>query len=174
MAKGRFIAKQITLCEQVDELSSYECRLAFTWAIPFLDKNGCLTASPKKLKGMVFPLRDDVSVAMMKGFVDEWINSGLVLTYSVNGDSFLIFPSFLEHQTGLRREKEGNTTIPLPPDDIIVKCSTLSTELVRSNDGVSPLEEKRSKEKRSKDINKKTKNPNLKAHKARVKTRLED
>ena len=128
--------------EQVDELSCDLCRLAFTWSIPFLDKNGCLVASPKKLRGMIFPLRPDVSDEVMKGFIEEWIEKGLVLTYAVNGGTYLIYPTFLDHQHGLRRKKEGATSIPLPPDDVIAKCSALSTELVRTKDGVSPPEEK--------------------------------
>ena len=127
MAKGRMLSKQICVSEQVDELSTALCQLAFTWSITHLDKNGCLPASPKKLKGLIFPLRVDVTVDHMKSFVDEWVDRGLVLRYSANGDHYLAYPSFTDHQVGLRREKEGATSIPPPP-----------AELLASKDGRGP------------------------------------
>jgi len=116
MATGRMLQKKIVLNKAVHELSSDTCRLAFTWTIPNLDKNGCIHGDPATLKSIIFPRRDDISATKMEGFIKEWVHVGLVIWYEADGDKWLNFPGFPENQPGLRSDREPDSGIPLPED----------------------------------------------------------
>lgn len=116
MATGRMLQKKIGLDKAVHDLSSDTCRLAFTWTIPHLDKNGCIHGDPAALKSLVFPRRDDLSAVDIERFVKEWVRQGLVIWYEADGDKWLHFPAFTENQPGLRKDREPDSGIPLPED----------------------------------------------------------
>jgi hypothetical protein len=119
MATGRLLQKKISHSDQVDALSDDTCRLCFTWSLAHLVYPGCFYASAKKIKALVVPLRVDISIDMVEGYVKEWEAQKLVARYQVNGDDFLFYPNFLENQPGLRANREGKSSIPRPPDDFL-------------------------------------------------------
>ena len=113
MAKGRMLSTKISLSEQVDEISDDTGKLLFTWSIAHLDYNGCIEASPKRLRATVFPMRD-LPDEKVKGYIEEWVNLGLVKRYEVGDKEYLFYPTFRQLQQGLRPEREGKSPIPPP------------------------------------------------------------
>lgn len=116
MASGRMIGKKIGCSKQVHDLSSDTCRLAYTWTIPHLDKEGRIHGDASILKSLIFPRRIDVTPEMMQDFITEWAINGLVQMYEVQGDIYLFFPSFKKNQPGLRPEKEPDSILPAPDE----------------------------------------------------------
>jgi hypothetical protein len=116
MAHGRMISKKIGCSKQVHDLSSDTCRLAFTWTIPHLDKEGRIHGDPSILRSLVFPRRTDISPDIMQGFINEWAIQGLVQLYEVQGDTYIYFPTFRENQPGLRSDKEPDSCLPSPEE----------------------------------------------------------
>ncbi len=128
MARGRMLSKDISLDEKVNALSDDSAQLLLTWLIPHLDCEGRTYGEAGVVKAMVIP-RHNWSNKRVEKYLTEMEKLGLIARYSLNGNSYLFAPNFDKHQVGLRKERESQSKIPPPPPD-----------LVRSDDGVSPIE----------------------------------
>ena len=135
MARGRFVSRSITLSRQVHELRDDTSRLAFTWALTFVDRECRWYADPDVVKSILFPRRHDITVEDMAAMIEDWAQHKLIVLYEVDGERFMWFPKFRKHQAGMRLEREAPSIIPPPPANIGVK-----PELVRQDDGVTPPE----------------------------------
>ena len=139
MARGRMLSKDISLDEKVNALSDDSAQLLFTWLIPHLDCEGRTYGEAGVVKAMVVP-RHNWSNNRVEKYLTEMEKLGLIARYSLNGNRYLFAPNFDKHQVGLRKERESQSKIPPPPP-----------ELVRSNDGESPIEIKEEVKLKSKD-----------------------
>jgi hypothetical protein len=117
MAKGRIIVNEITKDKRVSELDTDTSRLAFTWLITFADREGRTHGDPAVVRSMLFPRRDDITLAQVESFLQEWHDCGLVIWYRSNGDQWVQFPSFHKHQVGFDKRHEPESVIPSPPVD---------------------------------------------------------
>ncbi len=115
MARGRIITNAITGDKSVNDLSSDTCRLALTWLITYADKEGRTHGNPAMVRALLFPRRDDVTMAQMKGFIQEWKAAGFVQWYEADGDQWISFVNFAQNQPGMRKDKEPDSRIPAPP-----------------------------------------------------------
>ena len=123
MPRGRFISKDICLDKQVNDLSSAESKLAFTWLIPHLDKEGRTYGDPAIVRAMIFPRRTDISVEQMESFIQEWHNVGLIIWYECDDDRYILFPNFDKHQIGLNKDREADSVIPIPDELLTLSCN---------------------------------------------------
>ena len=139
MARGRMLSKEISLDEKVNALSDDSARLLFTWLIPHLDCEGRTYGEAQVIKAMVVP-RLNWSTKRIEKYLEEMQKSRLIVRYSYNGNQYLLAPNFDKHQVGLRKERESQSKIPPPPP-----------ELVRSEDGVTPIEIKDKEKLKSKE-----------------------
>lgn len=135
MARGRIISNRICADKKVNTLVDDTSRLAFTWLITFADCEGRVDGDPSVVAAKLFPRRRDITPEMMEGYIAEWAELGLIQWYESDGDMWIQFPNFVAHQPGLRKDKEAPSCIPPPKDGV-------KTELRRSKDGVTPVEEK--------------------------------
>jgi DnaD/phage-associated family protein len=146
MARKRSISKQISISEQVDQLSD-QAALLFTWMIPHCDDFGRLPDSVKKLAAMVIPLRrgkpgwsyEDIEkyLVEMEHAVDE-AGVPLIIRYmGEDGTKVIQLPKFDQHQDGLH--KRTKSQFPEPPQTFWE---------VPGNSGKFPLEQKRTEQKR--------------------------
>lgn len=140
MARGRFITNGITSDKKINDLSDDTSRLAFTWLITFADCEGRTHGDPAMVRSLLFPRRTDVTIERMEAYLAEWQAVGLVRIYTANGDTWLDFPNFAKHQTGLRKDHEASSTIAPFEDGV-------TTELLRSKDVAETPQIKSSKEK---------------------------
>ena len=125
MATGRILQKKISHSDQVDALANDTSRVIYTWSLAHLNQWGCFHGNARKIKALVVPLRDDITVEMVKEYMEDWKAKGLVVAYNVNGtdcvNEYLFYPSFFTNQPGLRFDREGKSDIPRPPDDLLRK-----------------------------------------------------
>ena len=112
MAQGRMIKQKISRSKKVNELSDDTSRLAFSWTIAHLDRDGRIEGDPAVLKSIIFPRRDDITVKQMKEYIEEWHESGLINWYEAKCELWIEFPGFKDEQVGLRYEKEAPSYIP--------------------------------------------------------------
>jgi hypothetical protein len=113
MAKGRMLRKKISVSEQVNDLS-LKAALIFTWMISHTDDFGRLLGNARKVKGIVAPLRDDISVADVEKSLQEMHDKGLIIRYKFNNDYYIQFPEFESHQIGLNKRTKSD--YPSPED----------------------------------------------------------
>lgn len=112
MAEGRLINKRIGLDRAVNALCNDTSRLAFTWTISHLDRDGRVTGDPAALRSIVFPRRDDIGTEEMRGYIEDWAHNGLVKWYRADDDLWLEFPGFRKNQPNLRHDREPASSIP--------------------------------------------------------------
>lgn len=137
------ISKSIATSEQVASVSLIADYL-FTRMIPHLDSEGRMPGSPRTVKGIVCPLREDITAAQIETALAELHKVGLIVWYAVEGKQYVEFPKFRDHQRGARFAREGVSRLPASSreDAVMVPDHSGSTP------GVLPLSEvKRSEEK---------------------------
>ena len=145
MARARMIANAICADKKIHQLSDDTSRLAFTWLVTFADAEGRTYGDPAMVRSMLFPRRDDVTVAKMEGYIREWAALGLVEWYQSDGDWWISFPAFGKNQPGLRRDHEPKSNIPAPPD--VRATDVQDTYDIRTTDGTLPAQVKLREEK---------------------------
>lgn len=129
MARGRMVNTKICTNKAVNELSSDTSRLAFTWLIAHLDRDGCVHGDPAVVKSLVFPRRTDVTIKQMGKYISEWLDAGLIEWYEAEEDRWIRYPAFSRNQSGLRYNREPPSCAPTiaadcrkvsgsPPEDI--------------------------------------------------------
>lgn len=134
MSRGRFISKEICFDKKVNELSSSDSMLAFTWLIPHLDMNGCTYGEAAVVRSMVFPRRSDITIEMMESYIQEWSEKGLVVLYEYDGERFIWFPNFEKHQIGIDKRRE---TSSIPPPELCGNYSATSRDLCGDDSATS-------------------------------------
>ena len=129
MARGRFVSTKIMTDRQVHELSSDTCRLAYTWMITLADREGRVIGEPEMLLAQIFPRRRDVKVDDMEKFIDEWVTAGFIIVYiGSDGDKVIQLINFEKHQTGLRKDREPESSFDNPED-----CRIIAGKLPEEN-----------------------------------------
>lgn len=142
MARGRFISAKISESEQFADLETHEARLMFLMMLPHADVEGRLKADVRYLSGKIFTYLE-LSRQQIESGLADLERAELIRTYSVKGRRYLYFPKFLEHQIGLRKDREQESEIPSPEDadseetPSETEIPNGSTEL-RSDSGRSP------------------------------------
>ena len=145
MARGRFITSAICADKKIADLSDDTSRLAFTWLITFADCEGRTYGDPAIVRSMLFPRREDVSIAQMERYIGEWVQVGLVVWYEADGDRWLFFPGFEQNQSGLNKSREAPSRIPAPTESLV--NSGVGQEQVMSKSGQFKLSEGESESK---------------------------
>lgn len=139
MPEGRFISKTIATSEQLASIS-LKADYLFGRCLPHLDVEGRMPGTPRTVKAITCPLRDELSTKVVASCLAELAGAKLVLWYEVEGIQVLAFPQFRWHQRGLKTDREAPSKLP--------PYSGASQDLVRTKAGLGPP--KLSKEKLSK------------------------
>lgn len=107
---NRIIKESIRTSETVSSLSDFEFRL-WIGLIVSVDDAGRGDARPAIIKGLVFPLRDRVTVRDIDAALHGLAAKGCVSLYEVDGKPYFWFPSWAEHQ----RIRDCKPKYPEPP-----------------------------------------------------------
>lgn len=78
-------------------LTDFQFRL-WVYLITYVDDFGRGSADPELLKGFVFPRRKSVTESTIAKGLTDLAAAGLIHLYTVDGDSYLCFPTWTEHQ----------------------------------------------------------------------------
>ena len=105
MAKGRMIAKDITVDKNVNALSD-KSALLYTWIIPFLDREGRFFALPEQIKGMIVPYRSTFNIKIIEKCLDEMVACNLIRVYGSNKE-YMMCKGFLKHNKPHPHEPES-------------------------------------------------------------------
>lgn len=156
MAKGRMINRAISMSLKFHDLPDDTCRLVATWTIPYLDVHGVFYADPLIVKGMIVPMRMDITPEHIEQYLSEMARVGLIKLYKYGGHIWQYWPGFIDNQAGLRPGKESRPEYPeyIHGEDIALVeqvqiQSGVSPELVRSYSVPITPEKKRREEKGS-------------------------
>ena len=147
MASGRILKTQISISEQVNELS-IKATLLFTWMIPHADDFGRLIGNPKRLKALIFPMREDFTFHEVETCLFEIQEKNLITLYFFENEKYIQINSFERHQNGLH--KRTKSRFPDPSNCEKFREIPGNSGKFREIPGNSrPIEEKRREEKRT-------------------------
>ena len=79
-AKARMLWGNISTSERVNQLS-LKAALLFTWMIAHADDQGRMSGNPATVKGIVCPMRDDITKADIVDLLREIEDKELILIY---------------------------------------------------------------------------------------------
>lgn len=82
---------------------SFSARLLFPGLWMIADREGRLEYRPKRIKAEIFPY-DNIDI---EPFLEELERNGLIKIYTVDGNSYIYIPKFLEHQRPHQNEQES-------------------------------------------------------------------
>ena len=132
MARGRMISNSIAQDKRINQLSDDTSRLAYTWLITFADCEGRTLGDPAVLRSMLFPRREDITIAQMEGYIREWNDLGLIVWYEAKDDMWIYFPAFFNHNR-VNKDHEATSKIPEPPPDKIQTKINLTPDKITLN-----------------------------------------
>jgi len=143
------INKKICGSVKFQNLPDDTCRLLATWIIANLDVQGVFYGDPAMVRSAIFPRRSDVTVDEVEIYLKALEDNGLMWRYEAKGDTWQVWPGFLEEQIGIRTDRES-PEFPPPPDEYKGQSGD-DTEDCWNDAGKHTAEEKLSKEKLSKE-----------------------
>ena len=117
---NRIIKDSIRTSKTVNCMTDFQFRL-WVYLITYVDDFGRGSADPELLKGFVFPRRKGVTESTIEKALLDLANSGSILLYEVDGESYFCFPNWADHQ----RIQTKRSKFPAPDKGVILE-STVS------------------------------------------------
>ena len=109
---NRIIKESIRTSKSVNGMSDFEFRL-WVHLITYVDDYGRGSADPELLKGFVFPRRKSVTESAIAKTLSALATTGLIRLYEVDGEPYLCFPNWAEHQ----RIQTKKSKFPAPDEN---------------------------------------------------------
>ena len=115
---NRIIKESIRTSKSITALSDFQFRL-WTYLLTYVDDYGRGSADPELLKGFVFPRRKGVTEGTIQKTLAELATIGSVILYEVDGEPYLCFPNWSEHQSVRNKVSK----FPAPNDALLASAS---------------------------------------------------
>lgn len=115
---NRIIKESIRTSKSVNAMSDFQFRL-WTYLLTYVDDYGRGSADPELLKGFVFPRRKGVTEGTIQKTLAELATIGSVILYEVDGEPYLCFPNWSEHQSVRNKVSK----FPSPNDALLASAS---------------------------------------------------
>lgn len=94
---NRIIKETIRTNKAINSLTDFQFRM-WTYLLTYVDDYGRGSAEPDILKGFVFPRRKSVTEKNISDCLTDLACMGLIDLYEVDGESYLCFPTWADHQ----------------------------------------------------------------------------
>lgn len=97
MARARMIRAELRTSDKVASWP-LDVRYFFVLLWGYVDDHGKGKDNPRLIKADCFPLDDDITPEQIDAWLDVLSASGVIVRYTVDGNDFLAFPNWAEHQ----------------------------------------------------------------------------
>jgi hypothetical protein len=134
------LLKTVSTSQKLANLPSDSARLLWTWLLPHLDREGRFLAAPRVVLGAAVPRLKNHTEKTISTHLQQLADVSLIILYEVNGDRYLQYNQFDEHQAGFHKDREAPSNCPPPPARVRSK-SGVSPEIVPLNIIESKLKE---------------------------------
>lgn len=113
MTKYRKLHTQIIESDDFNSMPSDFTRLTWTLLMLVLDREGRALDNLSNLRAKIYPLRDDVTINMIKLAFDWFADHNMITRYEVEGKRYFYQTQFAKYQGDTSRE--GYSIYPPPP-----------------------------------------------------------
>lgn len=140
MARIRSIKPEFWSDQELTQLPR-DVRMLYVALWNFADEHGRLPGDPRLIKSWCFPLDDDVSAAIVDGWLDQLAGIRKVHRYTVGGGRFLYLPNLGDHQRLEPGKKDSRHPAPEDgdPEHQVTGDSTARAEKSAQNPDESAL-----------------------------------
>ena len=145
MARIRTIKPTLWQSEQLATVTR-DARLLFIGLISHADDDGRLRGAPALIRSEVFPYDDDLTVDMIDVLLDALEAVRLVVRYAVDGQRYLVLPTFGSHQAISKRTP---SRLPAPPTALLPESSGSPPVVLQYDSGTTPARNGRGREEAS-------------------------
>lgn len=114
----------------VAEMPDDSCRFFWVTLPLVLDSEGRGIDNPAWLRSKLYPIRDDITLDQISGWMDWLAGRGMITRYEVGGRGYFYATKFKTYQRGT--EKEAKSVLPAP-FDLLSTNSGATQEQVRVN-----------------------------------------
>ncbi len=112
---NRIIKETIRTSKSVNALTDFQFRL-WLYLITYVDDFGRGSADPELLKGLVFPRRKGVTEGQISDALTVLANTGMIILYENDGESYFYFPNWGDHQ----RIQTRHSKFPDPAESTVI------------------------------------------------------
>lgn len=138
---NRIIKDSIRTSKTVNAMTDFQFRV-WTYLITYVDDYGRGSADPELLKGFLFPRRKRITEADIAKALADLAGMGCILLYDVDGESYLCFPKWSDHQ----RIQQKRSKFPEPDmSRCVTVChgeSPLESNPIQSESNPNPIQSK--------------------------------
>lgn len=113
---------------------THPARLLFLGTITLADDDGRLRANPAFLRSKIFPYDDKVGVLDVSGWLNEIVKAKLVLTYTGNGEQFIVHPKWNTYQY-VRKDMYQPSQLPPPPETVTKQLQPRNEDVTDEGQG---------------------------------------
>ena len=117
---NRILKESIRTSKTVNAMTDFQFRV-WAYLITYVDDYGRGSADAELLKGFLFPRRKRVTEADISKSLADLAGMGCILLYEVDGESYLCFPKWSDHQ----RVQQKRSKFPEPPPDVTSRWVTV-------------------------------------------------
>lgn len=118
---NRVLKESIRTSRSVNAMTDFQFRV-WSYLITYVDDYGRGSADPELLKGFLFPRRKRVTETDIAKALADLAGMGCILLYEIDGESYLCFPKWSEHQ----RIQQKRSKYPAPPEAVIPPSPTVT------------------------------------------------
>jgi hypothetical protein len=115
MARARFIRPEFFTDEKVSDLS-LGAALLFAGIWCHSDLRGVYEHNPRLLRGLIYPMRDQITTDQVAAWLGEIERAGMVRRFCADGKSWGHVKNWSKHQQISGKERSIGSKRPLPPD----------------------------------------------------------
>ena len=107
---NRIIKETIRTSKSINAMTDFQFRV-WTYLLTYVDDYGRGSADPELLKGLVFPRQRRLTESAIEDALVNLARIGSIVLYEVDGESYLYFPNWGDHQ----RIQRKYSKFPDPP-----------------------------------------------------------
>ncbi len=128
MPRGRFISRSFYDNYRLNALSIEAHHLFGGIDVRCADREGRCKGEAKWINNQIFSLRHYTDEQVDGWLYELWSTKddetglGLIERYKVNGRPYIWIPGFDKHQKGRHKDREAESDIPSPPDNLMVRA----------------------------------------------------
>lgn len=132
---NRIIKESIRDSKNVNALTDFQFRL-WVYLITYVDDFGRGNADIDLIKGHVFPKRKGVTEKQIIEALTVLANTGMIVLYEVDGDSFFYFPKWEKHQ----QKRAAQSKYPSPAEGHLILDNIVCNQLISSDINCNQLQ----------------------------------
>lgn len=128
MSRKIFVTDDMGLDEALIDIAATnpEAAMLWPWLLPYFDDWGRADASPRRIKGKIFPLFEHITPAAIEAALKHFADAKIITLYEVDGARYMCIDpvKWFAYQTHIHREKRITDGSRIPACSLFTPLNT--------------------------------------------------